>query len=200
MVHIKIIRHSERLDFTYPLYWLVCFGHYWSDSPLTNNGYLIANNKGKELINDFNPSFIYTSPYTRTMATATEISKSFPKTEIIIEPLLSEYQPYYNHKINLYPTGIPTTYNGVNTDFSYPETYESFSKRALFIINKILQKHPNQDIIFITHGEFLKFYLNHFKSLYPKLKINSDYIPYLSTLSFDYDETNSIIESSIIFN
>ncbi|XWV25584.1 putative phosphoglycerate mutase family protein [Tupanvirus deep ocean] len=201
MVQIKIIRHSERLDYSRPLYWLLCFGHYWADTPLTRNGHVIANVKGKEMVTtDFNPKYIYTSPYTRTMATATEIKDSFPHSEIIIEPLLAEYQPYYKHNINLYPNGIPTTYDGQETEFVYPESYETFEKRIKFIISKLIEKHDT-DIIIVTHGEVLKTYINYIQSLYPDLMLDPGTTPYLTVLSFKYDkETNIIDQSSVKIN
>ena len=198
MVKIKIIRHSERLDFSHPFYWLFCFGHYWSDSPLTSNGYQIADAKGKQMINnEFKPKYIYTSPYSRTLATATEIKNSFPHTEIVIEPLLAEYQPMYKHKITLYPKGIPTTYDGEKTEFSYPETHEQFTKRIKFIISKLIEKN-NADTIVMTHGEVLKVYINYLQELYPNLILDAGSTPYLTILSFEYDPTEKkIIEDSI---
>lgn len=198
MVEIKIIRHSERLDFSHPFYWLFCFGHYWSDSPLTSNGYTIANDKGKQMVkNDFNPKYIYTSPYNRTMATATEIKNSFPESQIIIEPLLAEYQQHYKHRINLYPKGIPTKYEGKETDFSYPETYENFLKRVKFIITKLVEK-SNCDIIIMTHGAFLKAYISDLQEKYPDLMLDPKDTPYLTILSFNYDPVeNKIGENSI---
>lgn len=197
MVQIKIIRHSERLDYAYPFYWLICFGHYWSDSPLTTKGYQVANDKGKIIVSDnFKPACIYTSPYSRTMATAAEIKASFPYSEIVIEPLLSEYQPSYKHRINLYPNGIPTTHDGKETIFSYPETHEDFSKRALFIVSKLIDK--KMDLIIITHGELLKVYIKHLQSLFLDVMQKVDTIPYLTVLSFEYNtETNEIVKSSI---
>lgn len=198
MVQVKIVRHSERLDFTHPFYWMVCFGHYWADPPLTSNGHKIAADKGREMIsNDFNPGHIYTSPYTRTLATSTEIKTSFPHSEIVIEPLLSEYQPIFKHRINLYPDGIPTTYNGLETEFNYPETYDEFSNRVQYIISRLIEKH-DQDFIVVTHGEILKVYINYIQSLYPDLMLDAGSTPYLTILSFDYDKTEQrILESSV---
>lgn len=197
-MQIKIIRHSERMDFTHPFYWLVCFGQYWSDSPLTAHGHEIANAKGKQIVSDnFNPKHIYTSPYTRTMATATEIKTSCPRSEIVIEPLLSEYQPNFKHRINLYPNGIPTTYDAQETEFNYPETYEKFSKRVQFIMSKLIEKNT-EDFIVMTHGEVLKLYISHIQNLYPDLMLDSGSTPYLTILSFEYDkENNKIIEKSV---
>jgi broad specificity phosphatase PhoE len=197
MAKIKIIRHSERLDFTNPFYWLFYFGHYWADSPLTANGYTIANDKGKKMVNQFNPRYIYTSPYNRTMATATEIKNSFPHSEIIIEPLLAEYQPNYKHKINLYPKGIPTKYDGIETGFSYPETQDQFNRRVKFIISKLIEKNDS-DIIIMTHGAVLKTYINYLQEEYPELILDPKDTPYLTVLSFEYDNVNKkIVEESI---
>jgi broad specificity phosphatase PhoE len=197
-MQIKIIRHSERLDFSYPVYWMICFGHYWADSPLTTNGHKIANEKGKQMISGtFNPKYIYTSPYKRTMATSTEIKSACPQSEIIIEPLLSEYQPYYKHSIDLYPNGIPTTYNGTETNFSFPETYEAFTQRVEFIIYKLIEKNTD-DLIIITHGEVLKVFISHIQTRYPDVLIDSGTTPYLTVLAFEFDkETNTIKEDSI---
>jgi broad specificity phosphatase PhoE len=199
MVKIKIIRHSERLDFTRPFYWLFCIGQYWSDSPLTANGYQMARQKGQEIADDetFNPAYIYTSPYTRTLETGTEIQASFPHSKIVIEPLLAEYQPNFRHRISLYPEGIPATYEGQEIDFSYPETYDKFTSRVLFIISKLAEKH-DEDIIIITHGEVLKVYTNYIQLMYPDLMIDIGSAPYLTTISFTFDKsTNTLVKESV---
>lgn len=199
MVKIKIIRHSERLDCSHPFYWMFCFGHYWADTPLTSNGYKLAKDKGKELAADFtfHPNNIYTSPYIRTMATAAKIQESFPQSKIVIEPLMAEYQPYYKHRINLYDNNIPTTYEGQETDFSYPETYEDFTKRVIFIMERIMEK-QEEDFIIVTHSEFIKVYGKYIISLYPDVMLDLIKPPYLSTLSFEYDKTTGkIVEESV---
>lgn len=198
MVKIKIIRHSERMDYTYPVYWMFCVGQYWADSPLTKNGYRIAYEKGKTIAeNNTDIKYIYTSPYSRTMATAMEIKKSLPKAEIRIEPLLAEYQPRNKHTINLYPDGIPTTYEGSETEFVYPETPELFAKRVDFILTKLIEKH-NDDFIIITHGEILKVFINTLQSQFPDTIVDAGCVPYLTTVSFEYDKKNNkILEKSI---
>ena len=199
MLRIKIIRHSERFDYKYPIFWLLYFGHYWADSPLTTYGHTMAYKKGIQIYSkedEYEPSFIYTSPYTRTMATSTEIKKSFPKSEIIIEPLLSEYQPNIKHCISLYPLGIPTVCNGEKTKFEYPETYSDFRKRVKFIIYKLIEKN-NCDFMVITHGEVLNVFIKHLKKSCSLPNIDS--VPYLTTLSFLFDKkSNSIISESVI--
>ena len=131
------------------------------------------------------------------MATATEIKTSFPHTEIIIESLLAEYQPSTGHTIILYPNGIPTIYDGQETGFSYPETYENFEKRIQFIISKLIEK-SDGDIIIITHGEVLKTYINYIQSMYQDLLLDPGTTPYLTTLSFDYDKANNKINEKTV--
>ncbi|AEQ32836.1 putative phosphoglycerate mutase family protein [Megavirus courdo11] len=197
MTKIKIIRHSERLDFKHPFYWLLCFGYHWSDSPLTQTGHVMAKTKGELLAkNDFDPKNIFVSPYNRTMETATEIKSSFPNCEIIIEPLLAEYQPYYKHCISLYPNGIPTEYAGIVTEYKYPENYEEFSSRVKFIVSQLMNKN-NEDFIIITHGEILKVFINYFQTIYPDILLDCQKISYLTTLTFEYDNDKNIIKNSI---
>lgn len=199
MVHVKIIRHSERFDYKYPHYWIFYFGQYWKDPPLTSNGHLIAKLRGMKMAtNNFNPVHIYTSPYIRTMSTATELKESFMNADIVIEPLLSEYQPYTAHAIGLYPNGIPTTYEGLQTEFEYPESTDLFCRRVKYIVQKLIDKNDG-DIIIVTHGEIIKYYINHLLSMYPdlQLKYNTS-VPYLSTVSFDFDKTkHKIVKESI---
>ena len=74
---IKIMRHSERYDHVHYLkWWSSCLWVNVADSPLTDNGVTMAENKGRELRNNnFYPSVVYSSPYNRTINTAKEILK-----------------------------------------------------------------------------------------------------------------------------
>jgi broad specificity phosphatase PhoE len=194
VIKIKIMRHAERLDFTEPLKWAIYFGSYWNDSPLTNNGHLNALKKGEELKNEnFNPKYIYVSPYLRTITTATRIKEHLYNSQLIIEPLLSEYQSITKHTINLFPNGIPTTFNGEQTPFTYPETYNNFKERVMFIFNKIVEN--KSDTLIVTHGEFLKVFIVLMQSFNINLNCSVDY---LTTISFDYDtDKNQIISQTI---
>jgi broad specificity phosphatase PhoE len=198
MQTIKIIRHSERLDYTYPIYWLLCFGQYWADSPLTKRGHNIAKTKGKDLAKSkqFYPSYIYTSPYSRTMATAVELRGSFPHSQLIIEPLLCEHQPLYQHHTGLFPNGLPTTYEGTDTGFTYPENYTQFTNRVKFIISKLINKH-DEDLLIVTHGEVVKSFTVELQDRFPSRKLDLGKTPYLTILSFQLDEKKNIVEESI---
>jgi len=183
---IIFMRHAERLDLTQPFRWLLHLGHHWSDTPLTRKGQKLAYQKGIELSQKgWNIRKIYTSPYIRTMATATQIARSFPSSQIIIEPLLAEYQPYYRHFLDLYPEGIPDS-ESPGQHFRYPEDYAQFGRRVLYTINWILDMDPdNTTTLIITHAEFLKYYLEHLRS--SGLNIPEINIEYLSTFSIKYN-------------
>jgi broad specificity phosphatase PhoE len=180
------------------LYWVICFGQHWDDSPLTLKGYEIAKNKAHLLNKDgYKPTHIYTSPYTRTLSTSTEIKSVFTNCEIVIEPLIAEFQPRRKDCTNLYPHGIPTIFNGAETEFSFPESYDNFAKRVRFIIFKLLEKHDT-DIMIVTHGEVLKVFINYLQNTFPDIIINPGKIPYLTTLSFKFDkQLGTIIDDSI---
>jgi broad specificity phosphatase PhoE len=197
MVVVKLIRHSERIDYSNPISWLFYFGYYWSDPPLSTKGYEDAQKKGEELKKEnFFAHQILVSPYSRTIHTALEIAKSFPSCPIVIEPLLSEYQPYYNHRVNLYPQGIPSI-SLDDIEFTFPESYDQFIARVQYIIFKLLREN-NNDFIIITHGEFLKCFVNFLQTKFPNLLLDIKNIPYLITVSFEFDKNSSdIIESSI---
>lgn len=200
---IKIIRHSERYDYSYPHRWIFFFGYYWADTHLTTEGRKKAAARARLMMRSkYHVNYIYTSPYIRTMETATEMKTVFGGSQIIIESLLSEYQPYWRHNVSLYPDGIPTSYQGSETEFSFPETKELHRKRIDFIINKIIEKHDNKDnIIIITHGEVIKTFADILNSRFPDLILNTSNLPYLVELSFEFDKNkNEFIENTIIIN
>lgn len=199
MYTVKIIRHAERLDYTSPIQWFFSFGQYWADTPLTKNGCQSAHQKGLQIIDaNFNPRKIYTSPYNRTIATATQIQKCTNNASIVIEPLISEYQQLWRHCTMIYPEGIPRIKSAINDiTFEYPETYEKFIVRVGYALDYLLNNN-NDDFVIVTHGAFLTAFM----SIY-NLE-NNDIIPsftYLSTISFMYDTINhTILRSSVKIN
>jgi broad specificity phosphatase PhoE len=197
-MRVVIIRHSERLDYSNPLLWMVCIGHYWNDSPLTWRGYTMAKERGRKMAESgLKPKNIYTSPYNRTMATANEILRHFPGATLAIEPLLSEYQPSSPHTVSLHPDGIPTTFEGLETEFKFPESETDLEKRVRFIVSKLVEKN-NDDIILVTHGEILKVFTNYLVTAYPDLILDLKGAPYLTSLSFEFDKNTQHIDSSTI--
>ena len=176
---IKLIRHSERLDRANPIYWACCIGYHWTDTPLTTNGYAMAQKAGERLAQDksFSPTHIYSSPYTRTISTAAEIRKSYPETELVLEPLISEYQSLFSHHTAMHPRGIPTDYRGTPTGFSYPEGTDAFRRRVDFIVDKLIKKH-NTDLLIVAHGAVINWLIERLVGEAP------EYVHYLGTVTF----------------
>jgi broad specificity phosphatase PhoE len=190
---VKIIRHAERLDCTSPIYWMCCVGQHFSDTPLSVNGLASASLLGEQFAAEgFNPSHIYVSPYSRTLSTAVRVRKSLPRTDLIIENLLAEYQSSSAHCINLYPEGLPTDYHGDDTGFSYPETEDQLQNRIRFILYKLMDKN-DQDILLVTHAGILQAVYDIIRKDNPEFKLDMDRIGYLASISFDYDYNNKTI-------
>lgn len=198
MIQIKIVRHSERLDYASFHKWIFYFGYHWRDSPLTAEGYKTAQEKGIALKTDgYNPTHIYTSPYSRTLATSTELRSSFLKSEIVVEPLIAEFQPMFIDRTSMYPNGIPTTYDGQDTGYSFPETFDNFVNRVHFIIFSLINKHDT-DIMIVTHGAVLKVLISYLQTSFPDVLLNPGTTPYLTTLSFKYDKNSkTIVKDSV---
>lgn len=195
--HVKIIRHAERFDHVNPFSWLIKIGFHWCDSPLTDNGKMMARKKGLEIWQSgMIPDEICYSPYIRTQETAMEIGHFFPECPTKVEYLLAEYQLYTAHCTAICPEGIPTTFDAIPTDFVFPDrTLAVFRQRCIFILNALMKRARN--IIIVTHAEFLKSLWQYLQDFFPNLK-TPQYWNYLSTISFDYSLTSGIIESSII--
>jgi broad specificity phosphatase PhoE len=204
---IKIMRHGARQDVSNPISWLSgLFCNYFHDTSLSYYGHQTSIEKGKALKNkEFNPKWIFTSPYQRTIETANNIRLSFPESSFDIIPLLAEYQPNYAQRINCYKDSVPTNYYNELTEFSYPETHEQFKKRVVFTINKLINKCNNlqndTNILVVTHAEFVRCFIDYLSKVYPDLVLDSNNITYLSSVTFEYDvNTGLISENNIIID
>ena len=106
-----IIRHSERIDYTYPQYWKKTkrYRDNYRDPYITKNGYNIIKKKLIGILNDIKstngiiPNYIYCSPFARCIETAlimVSLIKDITKNKILIkiEPGLREcyISPFYS--------------------------------------------------------------------------------------------------------
>jgi phosphohistidine phosphatase SixA len=98
-----IIRHAERSDLKYPLFWLIkCIvsqeNASLSDPPITRKGIIESQQLAMWLYrySAFVPDIIYTSPYLRCTQTASAIKYAYQKMgyniDIIMDPHLSEIE------------------------------------------------------------------------------------------------------------
>lgn len=186
---VKIVRHSIRYDSTHMIKWLwkvITGKDMFFDTPLSSQGLLKAEEYGKLLVEpDFNPTKFYVSPYVRTQQTAFEIQKSFPNSEIVLEPLLGEFQAVFHQSLNSYPDGLPGNLHDI--EFKFPESYLGLAGRCQYILNDIIDH--NEDVIIVTHSETIRTLAIHFNLVYGA-NLNIKDIPYLCTLSFDVKDTN----------
>ena len=158
-MEIYFIRHSEP-NYSFINEDMNC---QWSNlAPLTSKGELIA----KELRNkkELQDGVIITSPYTRTLQTATIFANG---KDIIIEPLIHEWLPSKTFSIKAkdvinankqYKEYENKLKNGILTkeikDF---ETKEEMTSR----MNKFIEKYKNYDkLIVFSHSRFMSNFLN----------------------------------------
>lgn len=195
---VKICRHSERLDYANPLYWLICFGYHSADPPLTERGCTMVENKAQQLLSEgFTPQRIYSSPYLRTMTTASIMQKYWPGAEIHMETGLSEYQSWRKHRTTIFPAGIESTY-------AFPERHEDMRSRARETIDNLIKKSTG-DLMIVTHGAIVRAYAEYVNEMiqgYNLLKeeavpqLDTSNINYLGTLSFTIED-NKLSDISI---
>ena len=164
-----ILRHGEIYSGSW-WWWrmthLVSFDR--DDPPLSEGGMQKSEVLGQVLLKEkFVPEAIVVSPFIRCIQTATQIQKSLePTSEVIINPMLGEYEFLWKHLCANYPYGLPASYvhkteNGnKKISCNYPETYEDMQKRCEFVAEEIMSRYDNA--IFITHGSLVKFFAGYF--------------------------------------
>jgi broad specificity phosphatase PhoE len=169
MSKIVILRHGDRYDYENPLVWLWGFTNRKWDTELSYQGIKHTQIVSQELLDkvftDNKPTHIITSPWIRCMQTATIIQQYFKDCEIIIEPLLGEYEKTLE-SCTLYPNGRPiefeetreieedtdekqNTIEGSYIEFIRPEDEKNVTDRSVYISEKLKKKYPKS--IWVTH-------------------------------------------------
>lgn len=131
------------------------------DKPLTELGRQQARTAGQKL-KDNEISVIYSSPSKRTLETARIIAKEIGLEGIIIEPDLKErdYGGLTGKPVADIPKYATKTLqtDGVLYFLDAPGA-ESFGEnllRAKRILKKVKDKHPNDNVLLVTHGDMGK--------------------------------------------
>jgi broad specificity phosphatase PhoE len=174
-----IIRHGERVDRYFGSSWFILafdqLGQYrpyhmnfpphlpnrsnkyfWAlDTPLTRDGLNAAQNVGRVLgLNQFQPSYVYSSSASRCILTTHQILKGLGlenKISIRIEPGLLELGAA-RFGMNVFLTPIEWNNYGVNVDLSYQpiitdipatERENAYYLRSKHVIREIEQRHNN---------------------------------------------------------
>ena len=140
--------------------------------PLTDTGIKQAKQTGK-LLEDMNISAIYSSPIQRAKHTA-EIVGEHNSVDVTIDDRLIELDmgkftgvPYdeifTNHGnvfMKFYNGELEIAHNGV-------ETFADVKKRVLGIVDHVIEKHPDENVVLVTHMDPIKAMLSTIVDLSP---------------------------------
>lgn len=140
--------------------------------PLTDTGVKQAEHTAK-LLEDMNISAIYSSPIQRAKHTA-EIAAKHNSLDVTIDDRLIELEmgkftgmPYDeiftshgNVFMKFYNGDLEIAHNGV-------ETFSEVKKRVLGIVEYVTEKHPDENIVLVTHMDPIKAMLSTIIDLSP---------------------------------
>ena len=141
--------------------------------PLTEKG-LDQAQKAAKFLEDMNISAIYSSPIERAKNTA-EIVGNHNSVDVRIDDRLIELdmgkftgmpyeQIFSNHGnvfMKFYKGELEIAHNGV-------ETFADVKKRVLSIVDHVLESHPNENVVLVTHMDPIKAMLSTVMSLSPE--------------------------------
>ena len=143
MTYLTIIRHGETIENANHL----CQGQ--QPGQLSGNGIKQAKELALKLKNE-HPDAFYSSDLTRSMDTSAEILAFHPSVQVIPEPLLRErYMAAWEGKP--FPQGWKWEYLP-----EHAETNEDMLSRAKQFLDKIIEKHSNQQVWAVTHGGLIR--------------------------------------------
>lgn len=133
--------------------------------PLTDKGIEQAE-KAAKFLEDMNISAIYSSPIERARHTA-EIVGKHNSLDVIIDDRLIEldmgkftgvpydeiFSTHGNVFMKFYNGELEIAHNGV-------ETFAEVKKRILGIVDHVIEKHPDQNVVLVTHMDPIKAMLS----------------------------------------
>lgn len=140
--------------------------------PLTDTG-IKQSEYAAELLEHMNISAIYSSPIERAKHTA-EIVGKHNSLDVTIDDRLNEldmgkftgmpYDKIFNSHgnvfIKFYNDELEIAHNGV-------ETFTQVKKRILEIVDHVIEKHPNENVLLVTHMDPIKAMLSTIVDLSP---------------------------------
>ena len=141
--------------------------------PLTEKG-LDQAQKAAKFLEDMNISAIYSSPIERAKNTA-EIVGNHNSVDVRIDDRLIEldmgkftgmpyeqiFSSHGNVFMKFYKGELEIAHNGV-------ETFADVKKRVLSIVDHVLESHPNENVVLVTHMDPIKAMLSTVMSLSPE--------------------------------
>jgi len=140
--------------------------------PLTDTGIKQAEQTA-ELLKHMNISAIYSSPIERAKHTA-EIAGKHNSLDVTIDDRLNEldmgkftgmpydeiFQSHGNVFMKFYNGELEIAHNGV-------ETFPDVKKRILGIVDHVIEKHPDENVLLVTHMDPIKAMLSTIVDLSP---------------------------------
>ena len=141
--------------------------------PLTEKG-LDQAQKAAKFLEDMNISAIYSSPIERAKNTA-EIVGNHNSVDVRIDDRLIEldmgkftgmpyeqiFSSHGNVFMKFYKGELEIAHNGV-------ETFADVKKRVLSLVDHVLESHPNENVVLVTHMDPIKAMLSTVMSLSPE--------------------------------
>jgi len=133
--------------------------------PLTDTG-IKQSEHTAQLLADMNISAIYSSPIERAKHTA-EIAGKHNSLDVIIDDRLNEldmgkftgmpydeiFKSHGNVFMKFYNGELEIAHNGV-------ETFPDVKKRILGIVDHVIEKHPDENVLLVTHMDPIKAMLS----------------------------------------
>ncbi|CAM2905302.1 histidine phosphatase family protein [Paenibacillus sediminis] len=157
---------------------------------LTDNGKLDAIVVKELLINEGIDLF-YSSPYSRTINTIMVLANELSK-EIIIEEDLREREIGDFSKCH-FKEAKRKVYEDFRFSFTNGESSEQAQRRAVKVVEKILEEHDDKRIVIGTHGDIMSLMLNYFDKNYGFSFWESTSMPDIYQLYFEGLELKRVI-------
>ncbi|WP_269618793.1 histidine phosphatase family protein [Zhongshania sp. BJYM1] len=158
---IHFVRHAQ----TYANIDKVWHGH--TDTELTPEGYEQTRKLGAYFSNYLRPDVIYTSPLQRARITAEAIAKPFDLSVIhdprLMELDLGDWEGVTFQSLSKEDTNAMAELVN-NPDYCSPngESQNVVKLRMLAAISEISAKHPNENIVIVSHGVAISIALAHY--------------------------------------
>lgn len=151
--------------------------------PLTDDG-IVESKFVKSYLANKNIDLIYSSPYKRSIETIRELSNYINKEIIIIENL--KERRISEEWIEDFDGFVKNQWSDFNFKLNGGEALFEVQKRNIKVIQEILRRNPNKNIVIGTHGTALSTIINYFDNSfqYEEFKRIKNIMPWLIKMDF----------------
>ncbi|HUX87894.1 MAG TPA: histidine phosphatase family protein, partial [Chloroflexota bacterium] len=140
----------------------------WLDSDLTPHGERQALHAAQHVVERFRPTALYASPLIRTAKTAQHVARRAALTIAYRDDLR---ELFFGHFEGLtlaeirerFPVEWARSQDEDDMDFGWPggEERRAFYGRILGAFDELIVRHPNDNVVVVSHGGVLSSYLAH---------------------------------------